>query len=101
MALLLLQTYCNMAHLKINANKPRCDSLGVIKISLLLGGCVDKFPSRLATSVKLVLLALTPENTKAGGLQLSRARLFRPTFDIISHAMPTNLASQIMEVIRG
>ena len=68
---------------------------------LVLGRGLDKPPPRLAALVERVLIALTHKNTKAGVLRTSRAHLSWSTFDLMSPAMPTFLASQIPEVIRG
>ena len=55
---------------------------------------LHKPPVRPAALTKRALIALALQNTKAGSLRLSRAHLFRSTFDKISPAVPTFMASQ-------
>ena len=66
---------------------------------VLLNGGLDKPLAHLATPGNRAPMALSSES-KAGSNQLSRARLFRSTCDLISRAMPTLLESRILEVIR-
>ena len=65
-------------------------------------GDVSQSPTRcsLAALATRVLIALNLHNTKAGSLQLSSAHFLRSTFDLISPAIPTALASKPLKIIR-